>query len=160
MDGLVQERRNSSANALELHLSCTNPSMLWSMFSMCFQCIYVTSTATMRPMMPCPSTLWATTASVFSLSHSPWTTKRYLEGKRGAHLTTLRLRQNGWHYANNIFKFIFMYEHCYILIEINWNLFTNGQLTIHTTEVTYISLIQIVAWYQTGDRPLSEPMMT
>ena len=25
-DGLVQERRNSIANALELHLSCTNPS--------------------------------------------------------------------------------------------------------------------------------------
>ena len=29
IDGLVQERRNSSANALELHLSCTNPSTLW-----------------------------------------------------------------------------------------------------------------------------------
>ena len=26
-DGLVQERRNSSALALELRLSCTNPSM-------------------------------------------------------------------------------------------------------------------------------------
>ena len=25
VDGLVQERRNSIANALELHLSCTNP---------------------------------------------------------------------------------------------------------------------------------------
>ena len=28
MDGLVQERGNSIANALELHLSCTNPSIL------------------------------------------------------------------------------------------------------------------------------------
>ena len=27
--GLVQERRNSIANALELRLSCTNPSILW-----------------------------------------------------------------------------------------------------------------------------------
>ena len=26
VNGLVQERRNSIANALELHLSCTNPS--------------------------------------------------------------------------------------------------------------------------------------
>ena len=26
LDGLVQERRNSTANAMELHLSCTNPS--------------------------------------------------------------------------------------------------------------------------------------
>ena len=29
VDGLVQERRNSIANALELHLSCTNPWMCW-----------------------------------------------------------------------------------------------------------------------------------
>ena len=27
IDGLMQERRNSIANALELHLSCTNPSV-------------------------------------------------------------------------------------------------------------------------------------
>ena len=27
IDGLVQERRNSTANALELRLSCTNPSI-------------------------------------------------------------------------------------------------------------------------------------
>ena len=27
IDGLVQERRNSIAKALELHLSCTNPSI-------------------------------------------------------------------------------------------------------------------------------------
>ena len=29
IDGLVQERRNSSALAMELRLSCTNPSILW-----------------------------------------------------------------------------------------------------------------------------------
>ena len=28
-DGLVQKRRNSSALAMELHLSCTNPSIYW-----------------------------------------------------------------------------------------------------------------------------------
>ena len=28
-DGLMQERRNSIANALELRLSCTNPSILF-----------------------------------------------------------------------------------------------------------------------------------
>ena len=28
LDGLVQEKRNSSADALELRLSCTNPSNL------------------------------------------------------------------------------------------------------------------------------------
>ena len=29
IDGLVQERHNSSANALELRLSCTNPWVWW-----------------------------------------------------------------------------------------------------------------------------------
>ena len=29
LNGLVQERHNSIANALELHLSCTNPSIWW-----------------------------------------------------------------------------------------------------------------------------------
>ena len=31
-DGLVQERHNSIANTLELRLSCTNPSILCSIF--------------------------------------------------------------------------------------------------------------------------------
>ena len=33
LDRLVQERRNSSALALELHLSCTNP-LTWDLVSM------------------------------------------------------------------------------------------------------------------------------
>ena len=35
IDGLVQERRNSIANALELHLSCTDPSR-WSQYRLIF----------------------------------------------------------------------------------------------------------------------------
>ena len=31
INGLVQERRNSIANTLELHLSCTNPSISWEL---------------------------------------------------------------------------------------------------------------------------------
>ena len=30
---LVQEKRNSSALAMELHLSCTNPTMLCSLYA-------------------------------------------------------------------------------------------------------------------------------
>ena len=29
LDGLVQERHNSTANALQLRLSCSNPSIWW-----------------------------------------------------------------------------------------------------------------------------------
>ena len=38
VDGLVQERRNSIANALELHLSCTNPSIWYARFYQRFWC--------------------------------------------------------------------------------------------------------------------------
>ena len=48
IDGLVQERRNSIANALELCLSCTNPSILrWArdvvvVNSSCyFSCLFI-----------------------------------------------------------------------------------------------------------------------
>ena len=33
--------------------------------------------------------------------------------------TTLRLEQNGWHVAGNIFKYIFLNENCYHLIQIS-----------------------------------------
>ena len=36
IDGLVQERRNSSTLAMKLHLSCTNPSICY----ICMVCIY------------------------------------------------------------------------------------------------------------------------
>ena len=36
-DGLVQERRNSSALAMELCLSCTNPPTLGCQFKQCTQ---------------------------------------------------------------------------------------------------------------------------
>ena len=32
VDGLMQKRCNSIANAMELHLFCTNPSMLWHQY--------------------------------------------------------------------------------------------------------------------------------
>ena len=35
IDGAVQERCNSSANALELHLSCSNP-LIWSVYYDCY----------------------------------------------------------------------------------------------------------------------------
>ena len=37
IDGLVQERRNSIANALELRLSCTKPSKWWSLIQVQLQ---------------------------------------------------------------------------------------------------------------------------
>ena len=51
IDGLVQERRNSIANALELHLSCINPSKCWHIFytkKVIFR-LFVPFAVTMKP---------------------------------------------------------------------------------------------------------------
>ena len=38
IDGLVQDRRNSIANTLELRLSCTNPSIICKFLSVNMDC--------------------------------------------------------------------------------------------------------------------------
>ena len=66
---------------------------------------------------------------------------------------TLRLRQNGCHFTDVIFKFIFLNEYCCILIELSIKSVPEG--LVNKTS----ALVQIMAWRQTGNKPLSEPMM-
>ena len=68
-------------------------------------------------------------------------------------LNTLRPRQNGRHFPDDIFKVIFFYGNCFILIKISLKfvpcaLFDNIP-----------ALVQIMAWRRSGDKPLSEPMI-
>ena len=66
---------------------------------------------------------------------------------------TLRQRQNGRHFADNIFKYIFFNENLWISIEIS-------QKFVPTCPINNIlALVQIMAWHQSGDKPLSETMM-
>ena len=62
IDGLVQERRNSIANALELHLSCTNPSIrgiFLSEMSYSFPCCFQAVTPPSWALVPSqPSRVW------------------------------------------------------------------------------------------------------
>ena len=62
-------------------------------------------------------------------------------------LDILRPEQHGCCFADNIFKFIFLYENCWIWFKI--------LLTKHNKW----ALVQIMAWHLTGDKPLSEPTM-
>ena len=63
-------------------------------------------------------------------------------------------RQHGWHFPDDIFKWIFLNENIWILIKILSNFFHRGP--INKTP----ALIQIMAWHRPGDKPLSEPMLT
>ena len=66
-------------------------------------------------------------------------------------ICTLRWRQNGCRFADDIFKCSFLNEYHCILIKITRMFISKG--SIYNIPV----LVQIIAWHQTGDEPLSEP---
>ena len=66
---------------------------------------------------------------------------------------TLRLRQNGRHFADDVFTCIFLYENVWIPIKISLKF-------VHKCPINNIpSLVQIMVWRRPGNKPLSEPMM-
>ena len=66
---------------------------------------------------------------------------------------TLRPRQNGRCFTDDTFKRIFLNENVRILIKISLKFVPKGLINNIST------LVQIMAWRRSGDKPLSEPMM-
>ena len=66
---------------------------------------------------------------------------------------TLRPRQNGRNFLDDIFKCIILNENVSISIKISLKFVPKGPIN------NYPALIQIMAWRRSGDKPLSEPMM-
>ena len=66
---------------------------------------------------------------------------------------TLRPRQNGRHFADDIFKYIFLNENVWIIIKISLKFVPKGPIN------NIPELVQIMAWRQLGDKPLSEPVV-
>ena len=66
---------------------------------------------------------------------------------------TLRPRQNGRPFADDTFKCIFLNENVRISIKISLKFVLKGPINNNP------ALVQIMAWRQSGDKPLSEPMM-
>ena len=76
-----------------------------------------------------------------------------IEITKAVHLNTLRPRQNGFHFADDIFKGIFMHENVWISLKISLNF-------VPKVPINNISaLVQIMAWRRPGNKPLFEPMM-
>ena len=69
------------------------------------------------------------------------------------HINTLRPRQNGRHFADDIFKCIFLNENAWMPIEISLKFVPEGPIN------NIPALVQTMAWRRPGDKPLSEPMM-
>ena len=56
--------------------------------------------------------------------------------------------------ADNIFKWIFLNENGRILIQISLKFFPKSPIDNKP------ALVQVMAWHQTGDKPLHEPILT
>ena len=70
-----------------------------------------------------------------------------------SYLKSLGPRQNGRHFADDIFKCIFENENIWIPIKISLKFVPKGAIN------NIPALVQIIAWRRAGGRPLSEPMM-
>ena len=68
-------------------------------------------------------------------------------------INTLRPRQDGRHYPDDISKCIFFNENTWILIRSSLKFVPNGPIN------KIPALVQIMAWHRSGDKSLSERMM-
>ena len=68
-------------------------------------------------------------------------------------LAVLRPRQNGCHFADNIFKCIFLDENVWISIKISLTFVLKDPIN------NIPALVEIIAWRRPGDKPLSQPMV-
>ena len=68
-------------------------------------------------------------------------------------LSTLRPKQNGRHFPDDIFKWIFLNENIWILLRISLKFVPRVRIN------NIPALVQIMAWHRPGDKPFSEPMM-
>ena len=68
-------------------------------------------------------------------------------------VNTLRPRQNGCHFPDDIFKGIFLNENVWISTKVSLKFVPKGLIN------NILALDQILAWRHPGNKPLSEPMM-
>ena len=68
-------------------------------------------------------------------------------------VNTLRPRQIGCHFADDVFKRIFINENVRISVKISLNFVPKDSIN------NIPALVQIMTWRRPGDKPLSEPMM-
>ena len=69
------------------------------------------------------------------------------------YINSLRPRQDGRHFADDIFMCIFFNENCCILIKFSLKYVRKGPIDNNP------ALVEIMAWRRSGDKPLSQPMI-
>ena len=69
-------------------------------------------------------------------------------------INTLMPRQDGRHFADDIFKRIFLNEYFKVAIQISLKFVPEGPFDNKS------ALVQVMAQHRAGDKPLAEPMLT
>ena len=77
----------------------------------------------------------------------------YIGSWKHGFFNTLRPRQNGRHFADDVFICIFLNENVWILLKISLKFVPKGPIN------NIPALVQIMAWRRPGDKPLCEPVM-
>ena len=155
-DGLVQERCNSMANPLELCLPCTNPPFgCTKNFTKVIKTWPFTKLKNVT-WLYC-SFIWLSCPCIFdkkeiTLFHIHWFSEKKRNGNTVGEqwgytlfVKTLRLRQDGRHFTDNIFKCIFFNENFRILIRISLKFVANSPIN------NIPAFVQIMAWRRPGD---------
>ena len=70
-----------------------------------------------------------------------------------SYINTLRTRQNGLHFADDIFNCIFMHENVWISLKVSLKFVPKFPIN------NIPAMVQMMAWRRPGDKPLFEPMM-
>ena len=69
-------------------------------------------------------------------------------------MSTVRWEQNGLHYADDIFKHIFVNENSCDVIWISFKFVPHGSID------NYLEIVEEMDWHQIGNKLLSKPMLT
>ena len=92
---------------------------------------------------------------IYTTADRDWTDKIQLQIKPREAFNTLKPRLNGRHFADDIFKGIFLNENIWIPIEFSLKFVPVPRGPINNIP----TLVQVMAWHRPSDKPLSEPMM-
>ena len=69
------------------------------------------------------------------------------------HFNTLKPKKNGCHFTDYVFKCIFLHENVWILLRSSLKFVPKVPIN------NILSLFQIMSWWWSGNKPLSEPMI-
>ena len=86
------------------------------------------------------SLCWPRSLSPYDITRPQW-------------VNTLRPRQKGRHFTDDIFKCIFLNENVWMMVKSSLKFVPKGVIN------NIPALVYIMAWRWPGDKPLSEPMM-